>query len=96
MAQITVRQKGVLAQCSRDWPLFYMNDFSRFGLLVDDLNRADTLLLDAGYSIETGEHEIYVAAQDDAPAQVVQMVALLQKQGVEVGTADLISCVYQG
>ncbi|NLZ17684.1 MAG: hypothetical protein GX087_08145 [Desulfobulbaceae bacterium] len=96
MAQITVRQKGILAQCTRDWPLFYMNDFSRIGLLVDDLNRADAVLLEAGYSIEPGEYEIYVAAQGDTSAQVLQMVALLQNQRMEVEIADLINCVYQG
>ena len=99
MARIIVRQKGVLSQCTRDWPLFYMNDFSRFGLVVDDVSRADAILLDAGYHTEhteSGEHEIYVAAQGDMPAQVMQVVNLLQGQGLDVGAADLISCVYQG
>lgn len=96
MAQIIVRQKGSLAQCTRDWPLFYMNDFSRFGLLVDDLNRADKLLAKAGYQLETGECELYIAAEGDVPAQIQQVVSLLQGQGLDVATADLISCVYQG
>ncbi len=96
MARITVRQKGILAQCARDWPLFYMNDFSRFGLLVDDLHQADRVLALAGYSTEPGEHEIYVQVEGHPPAQVVKIVELLQGQGLEAATADLISCVYQG
>ena len=74
MAQITVRQRGVLAQCTRDWPLFYMNDFSRLGLLVDDLSLADGVLAQAGYSIEEGEHEIHVQVEGHPPAQVMKIV----------------------
>ncbi len=96
MAQITVRQRGVLAQCTRDWPLFYMNDFSRLGLLVDDLSLADGVLAQAGYSIEEGEHEIHVQVEGHPPAQVMKIVELLQGQGLDAGAADLISCVYQG
>ena len=96
MAQITVRQRGVLAQCTRDWPLFYMYAFSRLGLLVDDLSLADGVLAQAGYSIEEGEHEIHVQVEGHPPAQVMKIVELLQGQGLDAGAADLISCVYQG
>lgn len=96
MARITVRQQGVLPQCSRDWPLFYMNDFSRLGLLVQDLHRADTVLREAGYSVEPGEWEFYLTVREDAAPQMLQVMTLLQGQGVGVDIADLVSCVYQG
>ncbi len=96
MARITVRQQGALSQCSRDWPLFYMNDFSRFGLLVQDLHRAEAALQEAGYSIEPGEQELSIAARGDAALEIVQVMALLQGQGIGVDTADLVGCVYQG
>lgn len=96
MARITVRQQGVLPQCSHDWPLFYMNDFSRFGLLVQDLHRADAVLREAGYSVEPGEWELHLTVGGDAALQMLQVMALLQGQGIGVDTADLVSCVYQG
>ncbi len=96
MARITVRQQGALSQSSRDWPLFYMNDFSRFGLLVQDLHRAGALLQEAGYSIESGEQELSISARGDVALEIMQMMTLLQRQGIGVDTADLVGCVYQG
>ena len=94
MAQITVRQRGVLAQCTRDWPLFYMNDFSRLGLVVGRLTEALDALRAGGFRVLTGEAGY--AVQVDGPEQAQEAFTVLMAGKLDFEVADLVSCAYQG
>ena len=39
MGQLPIMERGKPVACHTDWPLFYMNDFSRLGLVVPHLVR---------------------------------------------------------
>jgi hypothetical protein len=75
-----------------DWPLFYMNDFSRLGLVVVQLAQAVAVLEASGYRMsEDGR-----AVQFDHGEQLAGVFAALSAQQVKYEVTDLISCVYQG
>ena len=40
MGQLPIMERGKPVACHTDWPLFYMNDFSRLGLVVPHLTEA--------------------------------------------------------
>ena len=92
MGLLPIREKGKPMDGHADWPLFYMNDFSRLGLVVTQLAQTVAVLEASGYRVvDQGS-----AVQFDNRDQLVEILAALSEHQVEYELADLISCVYQG
>lgn len=86
-------EKGKPVVCQRDWPMFYMNDFSRLGLVVSRLAEAVAVLRTAGFTvIEEEAAGVEIADQ----RQLLRALELLGAHGQNCEMSDLISCVYQG
>ena len=86
-------EKGKPVTCQRDWPMFYMNDFSRLGLVVNRLAEAVAVLRAAGFTVlEEEAAGVEIADQ----GQLGRVLALLGAHGHSCEMSDLISCVYQG
>ena len=86
-------EKGKSVVCQRDWPMFYMNDFSRLGLVVNRLAEAVAVLRTAGFTVIEEEAAGVEIADQGQLARVLELLAA-QEQNCEM--SDLISCVYQG
>ena len=86
-------EKGKPVACQRDWPMFYMNDFSRLGLVVNRLAEAVAVLRAAGFTV-TEEEAAGVEIADQR--QLTRALELLGTHGQHCEMSDLISCVYQG
>ena len=95
MAQLIVRQKGALVQCTKNWPAFYMNDFSRLGLLVDNLSRTIQTLVASGYVVDEQEAEAWVHFSG-GKGPLTQLLEVLTEEKISFESADLVSCAYQG
>ena len=94
MGLLPIMEKGAGASCHADWPLFYMNDFSRLGLVVGRLSLALSVLRQSGYRVlETLQGS---AVSIDSSDQVIGIVEMLASNQVESEIADLVSCAYQG
>ena len=94
MGLLPIIEKGAGASCHADWPLFYMNDFSRLGLVVGRLSLALSVLRQSGYRVlETLQGS---AVSIDSSDQVIGIVEMLASNQVESEIADLVSCAYQG
>ena len=86
-------EKGKPVACQRDWPMFYMNDFSRLGLVVSRLAEAVAVLRAAGFTVSEEEAAgVEIADQ----GQLTRALELLGAHGQHCEMSDLISCVYQG
>ena len=86
-------EKGKPVACQRDWPMFYMNDFSRLGLVVNRLAEAVALLRVAGFTVSEEEAAgVEIADQ----RHLTRALELLGAHGHSCEMSDLISCVYQG
>ena len=94
MGLLPMIEQGKPVACHADWPLFYMNDFSRLGLVVNRLAEALSVLRSNGYMVHTGEQGVML--EIDGKHQVAAIVATLRAQAIDCETADLVSCVYQG
>ena len=94
MGVLPIMEKGARVSCHADWPLFYMNDFSRLGLVVGRLSQALSVLRQGGYRVlETLQGS---AVRIDNSDQVIGIVEMLASYQVESEIADLVSCAYQG
>jgi hypothetical protein len=92
MSLLPIMEKGKPVVCHTDWPLFYMNDFSRLGLVVTRLTQAVSVLEASGYPvIDNGR-----ALQVECKGQLAAVLVVLSEHQVEHELSDLISCVYQG
>ena len=94
MGLLPIMEKGKPTACHREWPLFYMNDFSRLGLRADCLEKALSALRSCGYTIL--EDEGGAAAAIDGREQLLGVFQALADHAIECETADLVSCAYQG
>lgn len=94
MGWIPIMEKGKTQACHADWPLFYMNDFSRLGVLVGRLHDAVTILRSSGYTVL--EDDRGTLLEIDGRDQMASVFDLLASRRVECETADLVGCVYQG
>ena len=94
MGLLLITEKGKPVACHADWPLFYMNDFSRLGLVVNRLAEALEALKTSGFRVRTDEagHAIEI----DSPTEAQEVCAILATGRLEVEIADLVSCAYQG
>ena len=86
-------EKGKPVACQRDWPMFYMNDFSRLGLVVSRLAEAVAVLRTAGFAVMAEE---MAAVEIADQGQLPRVLELLGAHGHSCEMSDLISCVYQG
>ncbi|MDR2550924.1 MAG: hypothetical protein LBD10_12070 [Desulfobulbus sp.] len=94
MGLLPIVEKGKPVACHADWPLFYMNDFSRLGLVVSRLADALSALRSDGYIVHADERGTVL--EIDGKDQVAAIVAALRARAIDCDTADLVSCVYQG
>lgn len=92
MSLLPIMEKGKPIAGHADWPLFYMNDFSRLGIVVTDLAQVVAVLKASGYRVlDNGR-----ALQVDNADHLVAVFAALSEHKVAYELSDLISCVYQG
>lgn len=92
MRLLPLMEKGTPMAGHADWPLFYMNDFSRIGLVVTGLAQAVAVLEASGCRLlDSGR-----ALQVDNVEQLTAVFATLTEHQVAYELSDLISCVYQG
>lgn len=94
MGMLPMIAKGKQMVGHADWPLFYMNDFSRLGLVVSGLPEAAHALETGGYRFRQDGHGMIVEITDQK--QLTDMLAVLREHQVEYELSDLVSCVYQG
>jgi len=92
MGLLPITEKGKPRACHADWPLFYMNDFSRLGLVVTRLAEAVAVLEANGYRITDSG----CALEIDNLEQLTGVFATLLEHRVEYELSDVVSCVYQG
>ena len=92
MGLIPMMEKGKPRAGHTDWPLFYMNDFSRMGLVVTRLAEAVAALEASGYRVvDSG-----CALEVDNLEQLTGVLATLSAHRLEYEMSDVVSCVYQG
>ena len=94
MGQLPIMERGKPVACHTDWPLFYMNDFARLGLVVPRLAEALDALRAGGCRLQ--ENERGSSIEVDGLAQVQDVFAVLQAGRIDYEVADLVSCAYQG
>lgn len=92
MALIPMIEKGKPRAGHADWPLFYMNDFSRLGLVVTRLAEAVAVLEASGYRVADSGCSVEV----DNLEQLTGVFAALAEHRVAYELSDVVSCVYQG
>lgn len=94
MGLLPLTEKGKPVSCQADWPLFYMNDFSKLGIVVSQLDAAVAALQENGCRILMSEQGCLVDVAD--LAQMEDVFAALAERRLDYEMADLVSCVYQG
>ena len=94
MGLLPISEKGKPVTCQSDWPLFYMNDFSRLGLVVNRLGEAVKALQESDFTVYEDERGVLLdVSGSESLNNVFQTLA---SHHLEYETADLVSCVYQG
>ena len=94
MGLLPMMEKGVRIACHADWPLFYMNDFSRLGVVVGQLSQAVSVLQQGGFRLLDTVQGVSVVTGNSE--QVSQVLQALTSHQIEFELADLVSCAYQG
>ena len=94
MGTLTVVEKGVACQDAIDYPLFYMNDFSHLGLLVESLPRALDALEAAGYPVNRNMCSASIDFQ--SRERFHKIFHTLDRHGIEHTMTDLVGCADQG
>ena len=92
MALVPMVEKGKALACQADWPLFYMNDFSRLGIVVSGLAEARAVLAGSGYRVVDDNGAVLVDAGD----RLADLFAVLAAHRLAYELSDLVTCVYQG
>jgi len=94
MGMLTIMEKDAPCEDDIDWPLFYMNDFSVSGLLVEGLSRSVQALEADGYRFIRFRCSAKVIFENRGRLQ--NIYDTLKGNGIEFESADLVRCVYQG
>ena len=91
-----VQSNSRVSVCSSNdnLPEFYMADFSVLGLLVASLDKAYQALAGRNFAISKKPDHLEVAI--DRADQLVELVNLLIKSGIDCTSADIVDQVYQG
>ena len=94
MGMLTIVEKEAPCEDSIDWPLFYMNDFSVLGVIVENLNRTIQVLEADGYRLVRSRCSAKVIF--DSQVRLQNIYETLNVSGISFDTGDLVDCVYQG
>ena len=94
MGWLPIIQQGKRGGCHRNWPLFYMNDFSRLGLVVAHMAEALALLRRGGFTVHEEEDGALVEIGDQGALRRILQAFDQEKLFCEM--SDVVSCVYQG
>lgn len=94
MGWLPILEKGKKGGCHRDWPLFYMNDFSKLGLVVHQMAEALAALRGGGFTIHEEEDASLVEITDQG--QLSRVMQTLTQHDLQFEMSDVVSCVYQG
>jgi hypothetical protein len=94
MGLLPIMEKGKPVACHMEWPLFYMNDFSRLGLVVTRLEEALSVLQSCGYRVHDDDRGSMLEIENQH--QLSGVFTVLSTHAIAYETADLVSCVYQG
>ena len=70
MGLLPITEKGKPVTCQADWPLFYMNDFSRLGLVVKQLGEAVAVLQASGFTVHEDERGVLLDVSGSAQHEV--------------------------
>jgi hypothetical protein len=71
-----------------------MNDYSLLGLLVSDLDLAYQVLAAQHLAVERKDG--YLEISIDRPGQMLEIVSLLDRNGISSGITDIADQIYQG
>lgn len=94
MGSLTIVEKGTPSDGIINWPLFYMNDFSVLGLIVDNLATVSKLLEADGYNLDQKASSAHVNFENIG--QYKNILYLLQQHRIDFTLSDLAGCAYQG
>ena len=94
MGSLTIMEKDAPCDDAIDWPLFYMNDFSVLGLLVESLAKVSQVLEDNGYQVSRKACSARVRFENKS--RFKNIFDTLQQHRIEFAMTDLVSCTYQG
>ena len=86
MGRLPIMEKGKPGTCHADWPLFYMNDFSKLGLAVTRLDQAVAELNAMGARAVGIQADLFRAA--DCANAVERTVAAFGRLDVLVNNAS--------
>ncbi len=94
MGWLPLLEKGRKGGCHRDWPLFYMNDFSKLGLVVNKMVETKAALRAGGFTVHEEEDASLVEITEQGQLGQIMQTLTLHNVGFEM--SDVVSCVYQG
>jgi len=94
MGTLTVVEKGTDCQSAIAYPLFYMNDFSVLGLLVESLSRTLDVLEADGYPVVRKACSAIVDFENRDRFDNIFLT--LTRHKIEHSMSDLVGCAYQG
>jgi hypothetical protein len=94
MGALRIVQKNADCDGDIDWPLFYMNDFSVLGLLVDSLTKTLEVLEADDYQVVREACSAVVRFENRS--RFKNIFDILRHHRIEFGTSDLVRCAYQG
>lgn len=75
-------------------PDFYMNDFSVLGIIVDNVRDAIQVLHSGGVQIR--QESDFALAHLHNSAHMKNLVAILEKHGIDFEISDIADQIYQG
>ncbi|MGD9007283.1 MAG: hypothetical protein PVG41_05145 [Desulfobacteraceae bacterium] len=94
MGVLTIIDRNAACDEAVDWPLFYMNDFSVLGLLVDKLAKALEVIEADGYRVVRGTCSAKVYFESHRSFK--NIFTILTRNRIAYGSSDLVGRVYQG
>lgn len=94
MGELMMVEKGAPGLTEVDLPLFYMNDFSILGVVVQKLTKALTVLETNGF--EVTRQQSCARIRFHTRLELSKLFDTLNRHQVAYGTADLVSQAYQG
>nr|WP_321464512.1 hypothetical protein [uncultured Desulfobulbus sp.] len=94
MGWLPIMEKGKKGGCQSDWPLFYMNDFSKLGLVVPQLAETLAALRGSGFTVLEEDHGPLV--EITGQGHLGRLLQTLRGHHLHFEMSDLVSCVYQG
>lgn len=94
MGELLMVEKGTSVSEAVDLPLFYMNDFSVLGVVVQRLAKALKVLENNGFSVTRKQNCARI--RFNTRIELSKLFDTLNRNQVAYGTADLVSQAYQG